>query len=137
VSTGDTDVFVARHDPQGEPLWAIRTGAAGADEAGGLLALPDGSLLIAVTHALALELVAGDGPSEVVLHRVSEGGALRDLVRLSGSFVSAHGLGVTRDGRAVLSGSFAHRVRLGSRIYASKDALDGFLMTTSLEAWGN
>jgi len=137
VSTGDADVFVARHDPQGELRWAIRTGAAGADEAGGLLVLPDGSLLIAVTHPLALELIAGDGPSEVVLHHVSEAGALRDLVRLSGSFVSAHGLAVTRDGRPVVGGSFAHRVRLESHSYASKDALDGFLMTTSLDAWGN
>lgn len=137
ASAGDADVFVARHDRQGEPVWAFRTGAAGTDEARGLIALPDGSLLVAVTYALALELVAGDGPSEVVLHHVSEAGALRDLVRLSGSFVSAHGLAMTRDGRAVLSGSFAHRVRLGSRRYESKDALDGFLMTTSLQTWGN
>ena len=70
-------------------------------------------------------------------HQVSEAGALRDLVRLSGSFVSARGLAVTPAGTAVVGGSFAHRITLGSRSYASKDALDGFLMTTSLGPRGN
>jgi hypothetical protein len=133
ASGGESHVFVARSDAAGEPIWAVD---AGAGEADGLLALPDGTLLLAGSYSLALELVAGD-PSEVVLHHIGAHGHLRSLLRLSGSLVTARALATTRDGDAVVGGSFVRRARLGSHAIESEDTVDGFLMTTWLGAWGD
>jgi hypothetical protein len=135
-SAGDSDLFVARSDPDGRPLWAIRAGGAGPDSARALVALPGGSLLVAGDYSLALELVAGSGPSEVILHQLDARGTRRDLLRLTGFFVSAHALAATADGTAVLVGSFAGRARVEGRVIEARDALDGFFLTTPLATWG-
>ncbi len=124
-------VFVARADAGGEPIWAAN---AGAGEANALLGLPDGTLLLAASHSLAIQLVSGD-PSEAVLHHIDAQGHLRSLLRLSGSRVAARGLATTTDGDAIVVGSFVRRVRLGSRTIEAEDKLDGFVMTTWLGAW--
>lgn len=129
----ESHVFVARSDDRGEPTWAVD---AGAGEANALLALPDGTLLLAQSSFLALELVAGD-PSEVILHHIDVQGHLRALLRLSGSLVHARGLAMTGDGDAVVVGSFVRQARLGSRAIEAEDSVDGFLMTTWLGAWGD
>jgi hypothetical protein len=129
---GESHVFVARSDAGGEPSWALDTGAGEADA---LQALPDGTLLLAGSYSLRLELVASD-PSEVVLHQIGSRGHLRALLRLSGSLVTARALAITRDGDAVVGGSFVRRARLGSHAIEAEDTLDGFLMTTWLGGWG-
>ena len=132
-SEGETHVYVARYDARGEPSWALDTGAG---EAGALLALSDGTLLLAGSYALPLEVVAGD-PSEVILRHVAPSGHSRALLRLSGSLVTARGLAATGNGDAVVVGSFVRRARLGSRAIEAEDSVDGFLMTTWLGAWGD
>lgn len=133
ASGGRSHVFVARSDAGGEPSWAIDTGAGEADALG---ALPDGTLLLAGSYSLGLELVASD-PSEVVLHHIGSRGHQRALLRLSGSLVTARALAITRDGDAVVGGSFVRRARLGSHAIEAEDTVDGFLMTTWLGTWGD
>jgi hypothetical protein len=133
VSHGATHVFVARSDAGGEPSWAVDVGAG---EAHALGALPDGSLLLAGSYSIDLELVAGD-PSEVILHRIATSGHPRALVRLSGSLVNARGLAVTGDGDAAVVGSFVREAHLGARTVEAEDKLDGYLMTTRLGTWGD
>ena len=133
MSGGESHVFVARSDASGEPIWALDTGAGEADA---LIALADGTLLLAGSYSLALELVAGD-PSEVILHHIAPSGHRRALLRLSGSLVSARGLAATADGDAAVVGSFVRNAHLGPRAIEARDKVDGFLMTTWLGAWGD
>lgn len=130
ASAGDSDIVAARLDRDGAVTWASRIGGAGADEAHAIALLPDGSLLVAATYSLAL---AGGGPSEAVLHRFDPGGGRRDLVRVSGFFVSARALAVTTDGVALLGGSFAGRARFQGRVIEAVDALDGFLVSAPID----
>lgn len=132
VSGRASHVFVVRSDAGGEIVSATD---AGAGEADALVALPDGALLLAGSDSVDLELVTGD-PSEVILHRVGASGQRRVLLRLSGSLVTARGLATTRDGEAVVVGSFARHARLGPRAIEAEDSLDGYLMTTWLGGAG-
>jgi len=126
-------VFVTRSDPEGEPTWAVDVGAGEAD---GLLALADGTLLLATSQSQTLDPAATD-PSEVVLHHIAAPGQRRALLRLSGSLVHARGIATTVDGDGVVVGSFAGRARLGPRAIDAEDKVDGFLLTTWLGAWGD
>ena len=130
VSAGESDAFIARAGADGRFDRAIRIGAAGADEVRALIALPGGGLLAAATTSLSRE-------SQVMLYLVAESDAIFNLARLPGSFVSARGMAATRDGTAAIVGSFAHRVEAGSRAVAGAGGLDGFVMTTWLDLWGD
>lgn len=130
VSAGENDAFIARAAAGGRLDRAIRIGGAGDDEVRGLMALPAGGLLAAASTSRSHQ-------SEVVLHLVAESDAIFDLARVPGSFVSARGLAVTRDGTAAIVGSFADRVRAGSRTVDGAGGLDGFVMTTWLDIWGD
>jgi hypothetical protein len=133
MSGGESHAFVARFDAGGEPTWALDTGGGEADA---LLALADGTLLLAGSYSQSLEMVAGD-PSAAVLHHIGPSGSYRALLRLSGSLVTARGLAMVGDSDAAVVGSFVQRARVGSRAIEAEDKVDGFLMTTWLGAWGD
>jgi hypothetical protein len=133
ASGEEPHVFVTRSNPDGEPTWAVDVGSGEADT---LLALPDGTLLLATSRSQTTDPAATE-PSEVVLHHIAASGQRRALLRLSGSLVHARGIAATVDGDAVVVGSFAGKARLGPRAIEAEDNLDGFLTTTWLGAWGD
>jgi hypothetical protein len=133
TSAGGADLFIARFGLDGQPSWAIRSGGSGNDEARALRELPGGALLVAATYSAG----QGLGPGDVVLHLAAESGALYEVGRLSGSFVSARGLVVTADGAAAVVGSFADRLGIGRQRFSGAGGLDGFLLTIWLDVWGD
>jgi hypothetical protein len=59
ISTGSVDVFIAKHDSDGDLLWVNHVGGTSHDYAGGLATLPDGSavLVASIYDAVGRDLV--------------------------------------------------------------------------------
>ncbi len=126
VNAGNSDLFVARYSPAGFVQWVVGVGGLGFDEAYGVVAFGDDSLIVtgvyegAVTFGLGesneTTLTAVGGAADVFLARYNPDGSL-DWARRAGgngSVAVPQGLAAYADGTVVVTGYFGGDVTFGS-----------------------
>lgn len=138
-STGDTDIFLARLDETGKPLWVLPGGSIDTDEAHALASRPDGSACWG--GAFWEELQAGDwiaeapgGGKALFLLSVNENGAPQWGEVLYG--VGAKGLNELASdplGNVYATGYFGKTLVVGDTILETQDGIDGFVAKWSAD----
>ncbi len=120
---GASDAFLARLDPSGTVVWAVRAGGEGTDAATALAQLPDGTVLLAGHFERTATFGRGEdteqrlrsaGDADVFLARYDLDGRFLAATRAGGAgFDAGFALAVDDDGGVVLAGSFEDRATFG------------------------
>jgi hypothetical protein len=133
TSSGQTDLFVARYDGDGQVDWARRAGGPGPDTAHGLAALASGGVLVTGeftgSAVFGEETVTTAGDSDAVVAsyeafdgRVSwvkaMGGPGRDAARAAA---------VHYTGQIAVAGEFSDDLQLGDQVLTSRGGTDVFV----------
>lgn len=137
TSAGSRDGFVARFDTNGNAEWALRFGGSSVDSALGVVAAPDGDVIVggivsgAATFAssVSVPVGTGQGDSDVVVVRLSAAGGIDFLERLGGtSSELLGGLAVGPSDEVFVGGTFASStMTVASSTVVNVGANDGFV----------
>ena len=131
TSAGLGDLFVARLDPAGTAVWALRAGDA-ADQLGAihLATDPMGNVLVAGTLQSSIELggsLTSVGGDDVFLAKLdSAGNNLWGLRLGDGASQQLHALAASGPTTAAFAGSFAGAPDFGGTVLTSAGSLDAF-----------
>lgn len=144
-SDGGRDIFVARINPRGAPMWAIKLGGAGEDGGGGDQVFvhgavdSSGNLVLAATFEQSITL-PGDkthesaGSSDVLLTKIDPSGAVLWSERFGGPGDDApRDVTVGPDDQIGLCGEFSGSVSFGGETHDSEGFLDVFLAEYSAD----
>jgi hypothetical protein len=136
VSTGSSDVFVARINPNGTWGWATHAGGTGSDFGYSVSALPDGSAIVTGyfngTAGFGGANLTSTGSDDVFVARIDPAGTWAWATRAGGTG-SDYGFGVSAlsDGSAILAGYFSDTATFGSTTLTSIGNLDVFVARTN------
>lgn len=138
-SAGDADIFLARLDETGNPLWVLRGGSIDTDEAPALTSRPDGSACWGGAFWEELELgdwtaEAPGGGKALFLLSVNEDGAPQWGEVLYG--VGAKGLNELASdpmGNVYATGYFGKTLVVGDTILETQDGINGFVAKWSAD----
>ncbi|MBI4705677.1 MAG: hypothetical protein HY744_31685 [Deltaproteobacteria bacterium] len=132
ASAGGTDIFLAKLDPDGEPLWGRRFGGKGADRSRAVAADPFGNVVLAGDSDGALDF--GGGPL------AAAGGADAFVAKLGGAGThlwsrrfgdaeeqAAASVATDWEGTIALGGSLAGSADFGGGKLVSAGASDAFV----------
>lgn len=126
TNAGNSDLFVARYSPAGFVEWAVGVGSLGFDEAYGVVAFGDGSLIVTGTYegtvtfglgeANQTVLTAVGGAADLFLARYNADGTLAWAKRAggTGSVAVPQGIAAHADGSVVVTGFFGGDLTFGA-----------------------
>jgi hypothetical protein len=133
TSSGNRDGFVAKLDPSGTPLWALKVGGTGNDTAFAVTVSPSGQILVGGSFSLVstfgtLSRTSAGGTDGFAM-AVSPAGIVQWATRFGGSANdSARAVTVDVTGAACFAGNFAGTdATFGMEILASEGADDVFV----------
>jgi uncharacterized repeat protein (TIGR02543 family) len=133
ISSGNRDGFVAKLDPSGTPLWAMKVGGTGNDTAFAVTVSPSGQILVGGSFSLVstfgtLSRTSAGGTDGFAM-AVSPAGIVQWATRFGGSANdSARAVTVDVTGAACFAGNFAGTdASFGMEILASEGADDVFV----------
>lgn len=134
TSAGSADIFVAKYDAGGAPLWSKRFGGSGYDRAWAVAA--DGSsghVLMAGQHEGGVDFGGGvlssHGFGDIFAVQCDAGGAHLWSRSFGGTFPdSAATVAVDGSGNMLVAGDFASSVDFGGGAFFSTGRNDGFLL---------
>lgn len=111
TSAGDTDVFIAKINPNGTFAWAKRAGSSESDAGSCVAALPDGSALVAGsfrgTTAFGGTSLTSRGSSDLFIAKLTPTGDYAWVRQAGGAgFDGAGDVSALPDGSAVVTGRF-------------------------------
>jgi hypothetical protein len=123
TADGISDAFLARLDPSGTFVWAVRAGGQGTDTADALALLPDGTLLVTGHFERTATFGRGEagekrlesaGDADIYLARYDADGRFLNALQAGGEgFDAGFAVAVDGDGGAVLAGSFEESATFG------------------------
>ena len=124
TSVGDSDIFIAKYDADGNLSWAKSMGGSNADNGVGASALPDGGFLISGTFFSSATLGAGEanettltsaGGSDAFVAKYAADGSLSWARSAGGSEPDlSMGVSVSEDGSIVSAGAFGGMATFGA-----------------------
>ena len=133
VSSGGTDVLVARLSATATPTWAVRTGGTGTDRGNAIELLDDGSWAIAGDFATTMRVGTN------TLTSAGSTDAFYATGTQSGAFTSSQGFGGTSSdsataldssaARIFIGGFFQESANLGDAIRVSAGSTDAFVVS--------
>jgi hypothetical protein len=145
VSAGLSDMFVAKLDPTGAPVWALRFGDATSDQAGNAIAVgPNGHVYVAgafagtVDFGMGPKTAAGTTSNGVILDIDATGAVAQSLTFGGGGNDSADAIAVDSAGNVIVGGVFAVSAVFGGTTLTTKGGSDGFvvkLSPTGMTVW--
>jgi hypothetical protein len=132
-SAGDDDLYIAKFDPVGNPLWSTRIGNAFQERGGGLSV--DGAGNIAVVGSFDKDLdflgtpVLSKGESDAFVARIAPDGKLL-WVKTFGAERADSAFGVDTDaaGNVVVAGGFETNIDLGGGKMKTAGYMDGYFL---------
>lgn len=115
TSAGDTDIFVAKYDSDGDFIWASKIGGTGADRPTAISVAADGAFWLAGSFSLVVDFDPGSGTASVASYGVTD--AFTAKYAADGSHYWSLGFGgpgadvandvtTDADGNSYLTGSF-------------------------------
>lgn len=134
TSAGGRDGFVAKLNPSGVPLWALKVGGTGNDTAFAAAVSPTGQILVGGSFSVAASFGAfsrtSAGGTDGFAMVVSPAGVVQWVTRFGGSANdSARAVAVDVTGAACAAGNFAGTdATFGTEILASEGADDAFVV---------
>ncbi len=132
ISAGAEDLFVAKYDTGGAPLWGLRGGGAAGDVAMGVAVAPSGDIYVAgAFHGSATlggtTVEANGTEQDILLASVEAEGTPRWAVRFGAAGDdAASGVAVDPAGNCYLTGWFSGTVQFGGVTLTSNGATDVF-----------
>lgn len=132
VTHEDSDGFLLRLDPSGEPAWTVTLGGPRWDEAHAVAVGDDGTIWVAGTFTgtmiLGSSTLVSAGGDDGFLASVGPDGQVRSARRLGGPDDDAiTSLAVTADGAVAVAGWFEGEIALGRDRLVSAGAADAFV----------
>lgn len=132
VSAGLLDVFVAKMDSSGTPLWAVRAGDRENDSAHDIDVLPNGNLVLTGYHEMQFDWGTGSatgfGGRDIILACISPQGTPIWAQSLSGpSFDEANSVATDDYGNIYIAGSFRDILRIGTAQVRAEGGVDAFV----------
>ena len=123
-SAGDWDIFVAKYDPDGDLVWAMRSGGNRSAEGEDIVALADGSSLITGNFEGVATFGPGD-PNETILDsgdypdilvaKYNSDGTLEWATHAGGDdYDYGRGIAVLPNGRSIVTGDFESTATFGA-----------------------
>ena len=130
TSTGSSDVFLARFDPSGVPLWVRQAGGPGLDEAVGIAVGPQQQ--VAITGTFSSQMTLGSlsltgGASSAFMAMYNSSGAEQWARAASASFVEVGGVAIDFAGNSYLTGDFLGMAQFDTVSLVSAGQEDFFL----------
>jgi hypothetical protein len=119
ASTGSEDVFVARIDPDGAWLWAVRAGGTGPDVALSVSTLVDGGAIVAGSFTgsatFGTTTLTSAGDLDAFVARIGPDGTWTWAARAGGTYADqAFGVDTVADGAAIVTGGVAGTATFGA-----------------------
>ncbi|HUQ05602.1 MAG TPA: hypothetical protein VM261_24030 [Kofleriaceae bacterium] len=132
-SAGDDDLFVAKFDSVGNPVWSARLGNAFAERPGGLSVDGAGNMVIAGSFDKDVDFfgtpVLSKGESDVFVARLGPDGKLLWVKTYGGERAdAAYGVDTDAAGNVVVAGGFETSIDLGGGVYKTAGYMDGFFL---------
>jgi len=132
TSTGDSDVFVAATDHNGNWVWAKRAGGTGADSGSGVSVLADGGAIVTGsftgTATFGTHTLTSTGSDDVFVARIDPQGNWLWAKRGGGTGLDrASGVSTLPDGSAIVSGRFGNTATFGVHALTSAGLDDAFV----------
>jgi hypothetical protein len=137
ISEGDTDLYIAKADPDGSWLWAIRAGGAASEMVNGIALDPDGN--ICVTGIFYDSITFGDTTLEcavesdtliwhdIFIAKMDAGGNWLWAKRAGGIYSDdVGGIAIDGMGNIFLAGTFMDTVAFGDSVLTSYGGCDIF-----------
>ncbi len=130
-SAGDDDLFVARFDAVGNPVWSARIGNAFQERGGGITVDQAGHVAVTGTFDKDLDLLGtalmSNGESDVFVARLSSDGKLLWAKSFGGERADASfAIDADAAGNLVIGGGFETRIDLGGGVLKTAGYMDGF-----------
>ncbi|MEY4244753.1 MAG: hypothetical protein RLZZ245_2338, partial [Verrucomicrobiota bacterium] len=134
TSSGNRDGFVAKLDPSGTPLWAMKVGGTGNDTAFAVTVSPSGQILVGGSFSLNASFGTisrtSAGGTDGFAMGVSSAGSVQWVSRFGGSSNdSGRAVAVDSTGSACVAGNFAGTdATFGTEVLASEGLDDAFVV---------
>lgn len=132
VSSGGTDIFIAKIDAFGNWLWAVSAGGTGDDEGSDLKLNAEGNLVL--TGFFSNEVFFGSysaqsaGETDIFVARMDDAGNWLDLSYGGGSGIDrANALDIYSDGSILVGGGISQTAGFGGLHVQSSGAMDAFI----------
>jgi hypothetical protein len=132
ISSGGTDIFLAKHTPEGTPVWAIKIGAADYDYIQKIITDPDGNVII--TGYFYGETQIGPdhytsfGSQDIFIAKFNAEGAFLWSLRAGGQSADyITGLASDADQNLLIAGYFYDAIIFGDTTLISSGSSDIFL----------
>ena len=119
ISSGLTDIFIAKHSPSGSLLWARQAGGTGYDEGRGIVADNAGNVYVTGhfqdTASFGATNLTSSGQSDVFVAKYDPDGNLVWVRRVGGNdFDEGHAIALDTAGNIYLTGTFDKNATFGS-----------------------
>lgn len=122
ISSGSTDIYLAKFNAEGGLLWATTAGGSSSDQSRSASCDPEGNILM--SGSFYYDLTLGDttlstlNPVGVFIARYLPDGQLDHVFQLDGTYLSTEVYVVTgQDGNFYISGNFSEQLVFGSKIF--------------------
>lgn len=122
VSSGSSDIFLAKFNAEGDLLWAMSAGGSSSDQCRSASCDPEGNILI--SGSFYYDITLGDttlstlNPVGVVVARYLPNGQLDRAFQLDGTYLSSENYVIAdRDGGFYLTGNFSELIHFGSHTF--------------------
>jgi hypothetical protein len=129
VSSGLEDIFLAKYDPAGNPLWVRKAGGIGYDEARGIATDPAGNIYLTGhfqnTANFGASTVTSSGYSDIFVAKYDPIGTLLWVRSAGGNdYDEAHAIAVDPAGNAYITGFIDANATFGSFSLVNRSASD-------------
>jgi hypothetical protein len=135
TSAGNADIYLAKYDPNGTLLWAVRAGGNAFDSAEGLAVDANGDALVVGRFQSTATFggagaVSSNGSSDVFVAKFSGVDGAAQWVRAAGSTGVDRGVGVGSDstGDVYITGFFRNTIDFSGTVLAAQNNDDMFLV---------
>lgn len=122
VSSGSSDIFLAKFNAEGDLLWATSAGGSSSDQCRSASCDPEGNILI--SGSFYYDITLGDttlstlNPVGVVVARYLPNGQLDRAFQLDGTYLSSENYVIAdRDGGFYLTGNFSELIHFGCHTF--------------------
>ena len=132
ISTGGTDIFLAKYTPDGNPVWADKIGAADYDYVQKVIADPSGNVIMAGYFygdtQIGPDHYSSYGSQDIFIAKFSPEGAFLWSSRAGGESADyITGLAIDADKNLVISGYYYDAIVFGDTTLVSSGSSDIFL----------
>ena len=132
-SAGDDDLYLAKFDSVGNPVWSTRIGNAWQERGGGIAVDQAGHIVVVGSFDKDLDFlgtpVLSKGESDAFVARIAPDGKLLWVKTYGAERAdSAYGVDVDAAGNIVVAGGFETRIDLGGGVFKTAGYMDGFFL---------